>query len=271
MKVGATTFSFLNDETCESYGEKLRLTGLKEVELLASAPDIDLTDNGIGRSVQRVQTMMAQSGVRVITANPIGMDANLASPEAAFRQHSLNHFRRVLRLASGLECDRIFVLPGRLHAFKPVEKELAWEWLVSGLETICREAHDVGIGVVLENIPSGVVETGNELVRIIEAVDAENLRACYDVSNGYMSEDPAQGIRDAAAALEVVHLSDCTREVWRHDPIGEGDIDFNQAITALNQIGYTGVCVLETLHTGDYVAGVRQDIKRLEAAGLNLN
>jgi sugar phosphate isomerase/epimerase len=140
--------------------------------------------------------------------------------------------------------------------------------LIDGLRSICDAAAQAGLNVALENVPTSVVDSGERLVEIIRRTSRTNLGACYDVANGNMVEDPAKGLLAVGAELRIVHLSDCTKANWRHDPIGQGSIGFAAIFDAIEQLRFDGLTIVETIHEGDFVSGVRTDIERLKAAGL---
>jgi L-ribulose-5-phosphate 3-epimerase len=50
----------------------------------------------------------------------------------------------------------------------------------------------------------------------------------YDVANAaYIGEDPASGLLSNHELIALVHISDTGLEIWGHDPIGTGVVDFN--------------------------------------------
>jgi sugar phosphate isomerase/epimerase len=72
---------------------------------------------------------------------------------------------------------------------------------------------------------------------------------CYDIANAhFIGEDAAEGLRQVQSRLGIVHLSDTGRQVWRHDPVGQGSCDFASFGNALREIGYTKTSMLEIVH-----------------------
>ena len=47
--------------------------------------------------------------------------------------------------------------------------------------------------------------------------------------------------------IELVHCSDTTRNGWRHDPVGAGDVPFELLKDALHAHGYDGPILLEII------------------------
>jgi sugar phosphate isomerase/epimerase len=79
-------------------------------------------------------------------------------------------------------------------------------------------------------------------------VDHPLLRVAYDVSNAeFVGEDQVSAIHQLAPWLGQVHLSDGTRDRWRHDRVGAGTVRFDAIEAALDEIDFKGVRILEII------------------------
>ena len=86
------------------------------------------------------------------------------------------------------------------------------------------------------------------LAALCRQFDSPALGICYDVANAhFIGEDPATGLHEVAPWLGLVHASDTGRDVWRHDRIGSGTVDFAPVPAALAALGYDGPVVLELI------------------------
>ena len=56
-----------------------------------------------------------------------------------------------------------------------------------------------------------------------------------------------EALRRCRTRLKLVHLSDTGQQVYRHDPVGAGDVPFAQVPPVLNEIGYTRLPMLEII------------------------
>jgi sugar phosphate isomerase/epimerase len=76
----------------------------------------------------------------------------------------------------------------------------------------------------------------------------ENIEICYDVANGhFIGENPVAGIATCAPRLGIVHISDTTRTVFRHDAIGTGDLDIAPVPSAIKKAGFEKPILLEII------------------------
>ena len=59
--------------------------------------------------------------------------------------------------------------------------------------------------------------------------------------------DDAAALRRCRERLKLVHVSDTGQQVYRHDPVGAGDVPFAQVPPVLKEIGYTRLPMLEII------------------------
>ncbi len=64
-----------------------------------------------------------------------------------------------------------------------------------------------------------------------------------------------------------MHFSDTTRQVYKHDPLGKGNLPLDGLATAMREIGYAEVPMLEVIsHSPD--ADIADSCARLHQAGI---
>ena len=207
-------------------------------------------------------------GVRVRSLNHTGVDQNLCSPIPEVRSYTVGLFLQLIRLARQLRAPNVIVVPGRLNPLLPAPGTRHVDWLYESLRRLKQPAEDSGVTLALENIPIGPLPRIEPLIDMVRRLDSPAVRICYDVANGhYAGEDPVAGLEAAAPWLDVVHLSDTTRKVWRHDAIGDGDIYFAPILKAIDAIGHLKKPLIE-LCVGDPDAGLKSSLRSLE--GLRL-
>jgi len=66
--------------------------------------------------------------------------------------------------------------------------------------------------------------------------------------------------------VEIVHLSDTSRAVYKHDPVGMGDVPFAAITPVLEEIGYRELPVLEIV-SRNADAEIADSARRLAAMG----
>lgn len=141
------------------------------------------------------------------------------------------------------------------------------DWLDAAFDAICPVAKENGVTLAVENLPMAALPSADDLSEFVTRRNDPTLAICYDVANAhYFGEDPSCGLRKVAEHLTLVHFSDTTRQAWRHDPVGQGDVKFGPLRKTLDEIGYDGPIVLEIIG-GDPVSAIRDSRSRLQAEG----
>lgn len=260
-----STYSFLWRRDLGAAIKELAAAGFGAVEILAAAPHVALPVEAT--EALRLRRVCEAAGVSVNSVVPSGVDVNLASVDEAMRAWSLDQFVAAARLAAELGAGYVIVHPGRRHPLRPPPLDVLHSWVIDGISRIVEESTRLGVRVLLENTPTGLVDTGRECAELVERVGPDRLGLCYDVANGIVVEDVLAGLRSAAPGLGLVHLSDATPTAWAHDPIGDGAVPFDRVRTTLDDLGYDGTVVIETLHDDDTVQGFVRDARRLSTAG----
>jgi L-ribulose-5-phosphate 3-epimerase len=237
--------------------------GFEEFELMTMPghlwPD-ELDDGQRGELLARFDDL----GIRIRSLNHTGLDQNLCSALPEVRSYTVGLFRKLIKLARQLRAPNVIVVPGRLNPLLPAPGSRHMEWLYESLLHLKAPAEDSGVALALENIPIGPIPRVGELIDVVRHLESPAVRICYDVANGhYAGEDPVAGLEAAAPWLEVVHISDTTRKVWRHDVIGDGDIDFAPILKAIDAIGHASKPLIELCVT-DPDAGLRSSLRTLE-------
>ncbi|HEY8471226.1 MAG TPA: sugar phosphate isomerase/epimerase family protein [Natronosporangium sp.] len=260
----ASTYTYLWRSELEAAVAGIAEAGFDRLELLAAPPHVDAGQ--LRQATDRIGTACGRSGVRVHSVVPSGVDVNLASPEPTMREWSVGYFVSIGRLAADVGARWLIIHPGRRHPLRPAPDRLYRRWVIDGVRYLL-DALAPQIGVLFENTPTGVLDTGDECRWLVEQVGADRLGVCYDVANGHMVEDVAAGLAAVASSLRLVHLSDTRKAAWAHDPIGAGELDFGRVASTLAGVGYRGELVLETLHDNDPVRGFTEDLMALRRAG----
>ena len=143
---------------------------------------------------------------------------------------------------------------------RPVLNEEEWQTVYTTLDRIAELAADYGVKPSLHPHVGTMVETREEVERVLEN---SSIPLCLDTGHLLIGgTDPAQLVRRHADRVNHVHAKDVrasiaeqvrggeltyTEAVRRgiYVPLGEGDVDFAAIVRSLNEAGYDGWYVLE--------------------------
>jgi sugar phosphate isomerase/epimerase len=261
----ASTYSFLWRRDLAEAVEAVANAGFTSVEILAAAPHVSLP--AAPDDVRQLRRVCEELAIGVNSVVPSGIDVNLASTDSAMRDWSAGQFVAAMRLAAELNAPYVIVHPGRRHPLRPPPLRVLRAWVLDGLAQVTEQAAVEGVGVLVENSPTGLLDTAKDCVDLVQEIGGGNLGLCYDVANGHMVEDVLRALRLASTWLRLVHASDTTRKAWAHDPIGAGELDFPRIGRVLAELDYGGPVVLETLHDDVSKNGLAHDAAQLQGAG----
>jgi L-ribulose-5-phosphate 3-epimerase len=221
------------------------------------------------RSDARKRLQDCNASIRSLNAG--GYDINLASPGANMRHWSVEHIRDVMDLAVDWGVVDVVISPGtrRPMISPPLPQVLGW--LQESLDILLRHAEQVGVRLLLENTPYCFRPTINELVEVVKVVGNDNLKIVYDVANAaFIREDPVASLLSNHAAIGLLHLSDTGLDVWGHDPIGTGVIDFKGLGEAIEATGQMDNVVLEIIREKEPLKEINTGISELKRMGWKL-
>src|ERR1043165_1511134 len=144
------------------------------------------------------------------------------------RRKSIEHVKSVIDLAAAWDVPEVVISPGTRRPMISPSLESVYGWMYESLEGLIPLAKQAGKRLLFENTPYCFVPTIGELADIVGTVNDDALKIVYDVANAaYIGEDPVAGLRSHHGAVALMHVSDTGTEVWGHDPIGTGVIDWN--------------------------------------------
>ena len=191
-----------------------------------------LTETASDEAVTGVRERFARAGIAVTAAN--GGDT-LSDPEGV---------RRVRRRMDVAE---------RLGA-KTFVASFGWRRdELSGIYPLIRELgeHARGRGMVLAlETHAPLVKNADAGLRTLDAVRCDNVGINWDTANiYYMNEgiDGAAELRRVADRVAHVHLKDSRKKAgeWFFPALGEGEIDFGEVFSILDEAGFRGTMSIE--------------------------
>lgn len=149
-----------------------------------------------------------------------------------------------------------------------------WRRLVDGVEEVLARTAQLPLRFCFEPEPGMFVERPAgylELVRRLgeRGVEAARLPLTLDVGHLLCTGDlpVPERVIELAPHLAHVHLDDIANGVHEHRPFGEGDLDLDGTLAALDRIEFEGMAAVELSrdsHRGAQMA--REALRRIEAA-----
>ncbi len=192
--------------------------------------------------------LVAARNLRIVTLNMPNVDMNIAGASPEMRSHTLGLLRRIVALAGELGAEGVVLGPGKANPLFPAPAEQLEGYFFAALDELLPLARKGGTALWIENMPFAFLPGIDALLQSVERYGSDDLGIVYDVANGhFMGEAPVEALRRCAKRLKLVHLSDTRRDLYRHDPIGAGDVPFEGIPQVLAELGHARRPVLEII------------------------
>lgn len=198
----------------------------------------------VGAKLSEVRDIMQSNGL-VFSAicGDFGMDLD--------NDEVVDKSKRVLEKAKELDCHIVTTHIGHLYE----TEDARMEKIRKNARKLAEFADSIGSVFA--------AETGTEKAPVLKAfldsLGAKGLRVNYDPANLVMvaGDDPVAGVRVLADYIVHTHAKDGIKTgdtTYLEVPLGQGGVDFDKYLTALNEIGYKGYLTIER-EVGENPAG----------------
>jgi sugar phosphate isomerase/epimerase len=255
--IGINTYAYAWTTPAIDCVRRLADIGYRSFELLVHPPHLSLEDF-VQASRRRLAALLSEIGAINCTMNLPSLDHNMASPWPQVRAASVAMFEQTLDLASDLNIPWLVTVPGRMSPLAPASLTNRTNWTRECIEKLLPHARNRGVRLAIENVPMASFPDAASLGAFVRSFGSSDVAICYDAANAhFIGESPAEGIRQLADQLRIVHVSDTTRTVWRHDPVGTGTVPFAEVAKALGEIGFIGPTMMEIIADDPEAALIR--------------
>ena len=251
MKFGFSTNLFINYSLEESLN-LIAKSGFKYVEILADAPHAELL-NKQPSGYEHIRLLLNSLSLSVcnVNANTVRCMNSTPGDFQAFRPslHEMNpnqrrsrveYTRRAIELAAYLNSPVCTVASGP----KVNESGISTTLLNHTLCELIDFADELGVKLALEYEPGLLIGNYAQTKKLLRNHDLLTLN--FDVGHAVVAgEDPIEIINDGAPRISNIHFEDIKNQVHYHLPPGEGDLDLEAIIRALQENEYNGVVTFE--------------------------
>ena len=245
--ISINTYSYIWSQSAADCVRRLADLGYRHFELMIHPPHLPL-DDFPPAARRELRAAVKAAGATISSINMPSLDQNLASPFKRVRAASVAMFVDAVDLAADLGVPWFVTVPGRMSPLFPPPRADRIAWMTEAMEKLLPRAEARGVRLCVENVPFASFPEAAALGDFVRGFRSPAIGVCYDAANAhFIGEDVAQGVAGLADLLKVVHLSDTTRQVWRHDRIGLGDVPAEAFARALDEAGFAGPCTLEII------------------------
>ena len=155
---------------------------------------------------------------------------------------SIEYLTEYIKKGSKIGIDKYIIHPSG-EPINECDRQKRMEIAKQSLYTLAETAKKYGSTIFVENLPRTCL--GRDSRDIIELLSAHpDLVACFD-TNHLLEEDPIEFINKVGVKIKTLHVSDYDFKNERHWLPGEGMLDWQSILKALEKIGYNNVWLYE--------------------------
>ena len=244
---GVNTYSYMRSHRVETCLVRLAELGFREFEVMVHPGHLwpaELLASERRDLRRRIET----SGLTLNALNMPNIDINVAAAAPGMRAYSLALLEDTVRLAGELGARGVVIGPGKANPLFPADASELIGHFFAALDRLYPLAQTSGTALWVENMPFALLPKIGELMDALGRYGNDALRIVYDIANAhFIGEDFADGLKQCRARLALVHLSDTTRQLYRHDPVGLGDVPFADIPRELAAVNYMVQPMLEII------------------------
>jgi L-ribulose-5-phosphate 3-epimerase len=262
---GVNTYSYIFDGSAADTVARIADQGYGGVELMFFPghlwpAELDAT------SLRDLRNLCEQR-LRLVSVNMPNVDMNIGAAAEEMRAYTLDLLVQFVRCAGELGAGGIIVGPGKYNPLFPMPKDRMISHFYRALDTLAPLARQVGTKLLIENMPFAFLPDADSLMKAVDGYGDDSIRVIYDVANAhFIGESPIDGLRRVRDRVSLVHFSDTTRQSYKHDTLGHGDVPLTGIASTMKEIGCSELPMLEVIsHSPD--ADIADSCKRLQQAG----
>jgi len=214
---------------------------------------------------------LCESRLRLVSVNMPNVDMNIGAAAEEMRTYTLDLLVQFVRCAGELGAGGIIVGPGKYNPLFPMPRDRMIQHFYRALDTLAPLARQVGTKLLIENMPFAFLPDAESLMSVVDGYGDDSIRVVYDVANThFIGESPTVGLRRVRDRLGLVPFSDTTRQSYKHDPLGQGDVPLAGIASTMKEIGCTELPMLEVISLNPD-ADIADSCRRLRQTGFDSN
>ncbi|MEW9613274.1 sugar phosphate isomerase/epimerase family protein [Shinella sp. S4-D37] len=261
-------YGFTFTHTAERAARELSDLGFNCIELMMYPGHLWPPEMDAGQRAS-FKTLLNERNMTVRSVNQPNVDINIAAAAPEMREHSLKMVGRMVETAGEYGADYVILGPGKVNGLMAMSSDKMMEHLYRGLDHLVPMAQKYNTQILVENMPFAFIPDVESLMQAVDGYGSDDVGVIYDLANGaFVGEDALTSLRRCESRLKLIHVSDTGSKIYRHDPIGQGTMDFALLGRQLAEFGWKHAPVLEVIgHSDDPGAEMVASARKLDALG----
>ena len=232
-EIGLSTPGFINERLFSDMAE----AGIKHIEISVDKRQSDDLDYG------KLKEWSEKYGVNLWSFHlPFYPFSEIDISNPLLAERSVEYFKGFIEKASRIGI-RKYVIHASGEPIDEKDRRARMECAKSSLFKLAEIAKEYDSIICVEDLPRTCL--GRSSDDILELISVhENLRVCFD-TNHLLDEEIVKFIHRVGDKIVTTHISDYDFNNERHWLPKEGDIDWQELISALKNVNYSGIWLYE--------------------------
>ncbi|MGB2011406.1 MAG: sugar phosphate isomerase/epimerase family protein [Akkermansiaceae bacterium] len=252
--IGMSTGCFYQSDILDIL-EVVRDGGFSMIEVCSYPAHLDYHDM---EKVKAASRKIRKVGIEPFSFHaPFADHIDITSLDEEQRKNSVRELIKASEAAAELGVRHMVLHPGPEREGRPPAEEFFYhlEKACEGVNEVARRCEELGMSLLLENmLPHLLFGRIQDMLYILGAARSQNIGTCLDTGHAHLAGDLPMAMHKLSCHLRMVHINDNKGDWDGHLPPGEGDIDWKDVMTQLEQNGFRGGLILElsNRHGNDY-------------------
>jgi sugar phosphate isomerase/epimerase len=223
---------------------------------------VELLDEGLhtldDKRVKALRKIAEAHNIEFMIHSPFA-DINIATPSPTLQRAILKRLEKSMLHASQLQSKLWIFHPGLKTAVTPFYPGSDWQLNIDSIRRLQKIAENHGVEIAIENVPEPfpfVLKSVEDFSRFYEELN-NDLNLTLDVGHANLNQQIQAFITTFSDKIIHVHASDNKGNYDAHLGIGYGTINWTNVAKALENIGYCGAVIVES------VKHVEESLQRL--------
>ena len=232
-EIGLSTPGFVNEQLfCD-----MANAGIKNIEISVNKQQSEALDYG------KLKEWSEKYGVRLWSFHlPFCPFSEIDISKEDIAEWSVEYLSDYVRKASAIGIDK-FVIHASGEPIAEEDRKSRMECAKKSLSVLCEVAAECGSIICVEDLPRTCLGRNSADMKELLSADSR-LRICFD-TNHLLDEKIEYFIRELGDKIVTTHISDYDFKNERHWLPGEGSIDWQSLISALENVKYDGIWLYE--------------------------
>ncbi|MFI4910078.1 MAG: sugar phosphate isomerase/epimerase family protein [Sedimentisphaeraceae bacterium JB056] len=235
--------------------DKAHMLGFDSIELCIASKGV-LTDRITETECEEIYSYAKKKGIEISSlASGQSWETSPTSNDEKIREQMTAFTKTALRVANWLGVDAYLLVPGAVDVFfmpdgEVVPYDVCYQRAKDFVSSLIETAEECGVCICIENVWNKFLLSPLEMRDFIDGFASERVGSYFDIGNVIQTGYPEHWIRILGKRIKRVHIKDFENGKVGAEgfvDLGDGDVDFSQVKTALEQIGYDGYVTAEIL------------------------